>query len=129
MQNRNNKFETLVNKACGALGLSYQELKDIYKDYPACLMEYIEKEVQEQIIEVRFDNQEATISIPFNKENTCNASFLFFDNINDEDLFLKYMNESTDYDFKRSCWTMINCCYMKIKPPTKYETAFCFFKE
>lgn len=50
MQNQNTKFKILVEEACDVLGLSYQVLKDRYKDYPICLMEYIEKTIHEFII-------------------------------------------------------------------------------
>lgn len=128
MQNQENIFEFLIKEACDTLGLTNQELKSKYKDLPICLMEYIENEIHEPIIEVRFDDRQATLSISFNKEDICDASFLFFDNMNDEDLFLEYVNERVDYDFKRSRWIMTGY-YLKVKPPTKYETAFCFYKE
>ncbi|MDL1913425.1 MAG: hypothetical protein FDW93_02720 [Bergeyella sp.] len=127
MQNQNNKYQLLIEEACGTLGLSYQELKDKYKGHPVCLMEYVESNTCERVIEVRFDNQEATITITFDKENSCDASFLFYDNLIDEDSFIEHLNENTDYDFKRSSWIMEDC-YLKVKPPTKYETAFCFYK-
>lgn len=126
MQNQENNFEMLIEEACDALGLSYQELKDKYKDYPICLMEYIEKEIKEQVIEVRFDNEKATFSLSFDKENICNGTYLFFDNLTDEDSFIEYLNVDTEYDFKRSSWIMPHC-YLKLKP-SKYEIAFCFYK-
>lgn len=127
MQNRDNKYELLIEEASNTLGLSYQQLKDKYKDYPVCLMEYIEGNIYERVIEVRFDNLEATISISFDKEDICDASFVFYDNLNDEDSFIEHLNDNSDYDFKRSCWIMRDY-YLKVKPPTKYETAFCFYK-
>lgn len=125
MLNQNNKFEILIEEACSGLGLSYRVLKNKYRNYPICLTQYIEKEIDEQIIEVRFDNHLATISISFDKEDNCDASFLFFDKIEDEDSFIEYLNENTEYDFKQSRWAMTNC-FLKIKL-SKYETAFCFF--
>ncbi len=127
MQNRDNKYELLIEEASNTLGLSYQQLKDKYKDYPICLMEYIEGIIYERVIEVRFDKEEATMSISFDKEDICDASFLFYDNLKDEDSFIEYLNKDTDYDFKRSSWVMADC-YLKVKPPKKYETAFCFYK-
>jgi len=84
MQNQNIKFETLLEHASLTLGQSADELKEKYKDYPICLMDYIEKERHEYVIEVRFDNEEATISISFNDKNICDGSFLFLDINNDE---------------------------------------------
>lgn len=126
MINQGNKFEILIEEICATLGLSYNTLKEKYKDYPICLMEYMENSIHENLIEVRFDNHLATFSLSFDKENICNGSFLFFDDIKDEDSFIEYLNEDTEYDFKRSCWTMIDC-YLKVKP-SKWETAFYFYK-
>lgn len=126
MQNQNNKFQILTKEACSVLGLSYQAVKDKYKDYPICLMQYIEKEADEQIIEVCFDNHLATISISFDKENNCDGLFLFLDNPKDEDSFIEYLTTGEKYDFKCSCWTISNC-FIKLKP-SKYETAFCFYR-
>lgn len=126
MQNQNAKFKILVEEACDVLGLSYQILKDRYNDYPICLMEYIEKTIREFIIEVRFNNHSATISLSFDTENNCNGAFLFFDSADDEDSFLEHLRENADYDFKWSRWTMINC-FLKIEA-SKYETAFCFYR-
>lgn len=129
MQNHDNdnKYELLIEEACQALGLSYQELRNKYSDYPHCLMEYLEKEVHEHVIEVRLENDEATLSISFNKEHICDASFMFFDNLKDEDSFIEYLNGYTNYDFKHSCWMLANC-YLRVKPSTKCETAFYFYK-
>lgn len=126
MQNQNAKFKILVEEACDLLELSYQVLKDKYMDHPICLMEYIEKTIHEFIIEVRFDDHLATISLSFDKENNCDGAFLFFDNADDEDSFLEHLHENADYDFKFCRWTMINC-FLKIKP-SKYETAFHFYR-
>ena len=50
MENQNTKFDTLLEHAWSILGKSAYDLKEIYKDYPVCLMEYIDKEVHEHII-------------------------------------------------------------------------------
>lgn len=126
MQNQNTKFKILIKEACDVLGSSYRELKDRYKDYPICLIECIEKAIHEFILEVRFNDHLATISLSFDTENNCNGAFLFFDNADDEDSFLEHLHENADYDFKWSRWTMINC-FLKIEP-TKYETAFHFYR-
>lgn len=125
--NTDSKYELLIEEASNTLGLSYQELKEKYKDYPHCLMEYLEKEVHEYVIEVHLEKEEATISISFNKEHICDASFMFFDSVTDEDSFIEYLNGYTNYDFKHSCWIMANY-YLRVKPPTQCETAFYFYK-
>lgn len=126
MQNQDNKFEILTKEVCNVLGLSYQVLKDKYKDYPICLIQYIEKGVDEQIIEVRFDDHLATISLSFDKENNCDGSFLFFDSLENEDSYIEHLHNYAGYDFKWSRWTMIDC-FLKIKT-SKDETTFYFYR-
>lgn len=126
MQNQENKYRLLAREACGALDLSYEELKDKYKNYPVCLMEYMDGSIFERVIEVAFDSQEATTSLHFDKNNICNGSFISFHNPKDEDSFINYLNECRQYDFKRDRWIMMGC-YLKAKP-SKYEMLFYFYK-
>lgn len=126
MENQNTKFDTLLNHAWSILGKSADDLKETYKDYPVCLMEYIEKEVHEHIIEVRFDNEEATISISFDNENKCAVSFLFFDLTEDEKLLIDHLVNSADYDFRKGSFKLPSCS-LKIKE-TKTETCFYLFR-
>ena len=42
--------------------------------------EFIEDEVKENIIELLFEDQKATLSCTFDENNTCNASHLFLEN-------------------------------------------------
>ena len=44
-------------------------------------MKHIEKGVRQDIIEIRFDEQEATLSVPFGNDNICSFVFLFADKI------------------------------------------------
>ncbi|MBD8347671.1 hypothetical protein [Dysgonomonas sp. HGC4] len=126
MQNENTKFNTLLEHGWSILGKSADDLKATYKDYPICLIEYIEKEVHEHIIEVRFDNEEATISISFDKENKCDASFLFFDSTEKDELLISHLIDSADYDFRKGCFELPSCS-LKIKE-TKTETCFYLFR-
>jgi len=128
MQDRNNKYKLAIEEAYRTLGGAYRELKERYKDYPLYLMEYIEEDDFEKIIEVRFDKQQTTISMTFNEENICDTSFLLFDSLEDEDCFVEYLNQNRKYDFKLSHWVMEDC-YVKVKPPLKFGTAFCFYRE
>lgn len=128
MQNQEseNNFEMLIEESCGALKLTYQQLKEKYKDYLHCLMEYIEKGVSTPVIEVRFKEQLATLSFGFNESKHCTAAFLFFYNVNDEDSFIEYLNEDTGYDFKRSSWIMPDS-YLKVNPSI-CTLSFYFYK-
>lgn len=125
MQNRDNNFEVLIEKAGSCFGKSASEIKNKYKDYPICLMEYIENETHEYIVEVRFDNQEATVSFSFDKDNNCNYSFLIFDNAKDEDLLIDYLVEFAEYNFRKSCWLVPNCL---AKVEESKEGTFFYFR-
>jgi len=126
MQNKNTKFEILLEQAWSALGQSAEELKEKYKDYPICLMEYIEKEVHAHVIEVCFDTQEATISISFDNENICNASFLYLDSVENEDLLIDHLIDSADYNFRKGSFKLPDC-FLKVKE-TKMGTCFYLFR-
>ncbi|MFV0340503.1 MAG: hypothetical protein ACK5MA_07785 [Parachlamydiaceae bacterium] len=126
MRNQNTKFDTLLEHAWSTLGQSENDLKEKYKDYPVCLMEYIEKGVHDHIIEVRFDNEEATISISFDSENNCDASFLFLDSTEEEELLINHLIDSADYSFRKSSFQLPSCS-LKIKE-TKTETCFYLFR-
>lgn len=125
MKNHNAKLETLLEHAWLILGQSAEALKEKYKIYPICLMEYIEKEVHQHVIEIRFDYEEATISISFDKENNCDASFIFFDSPEDEELLIEHLIDSADYNFKKSSFKLPSCS-LKVKE-TKSETCFYLF--
>ena len=115
MRNQNTKFDTLLEHAWSTLGQSENDLKEKYKDYPVCLMEYIEKGVRDHIIEVRFDN-----------ENNCDASFLFLDSTEEEELLINHLIDSADYSFRKSSFQLPSCS-LKIKE-TKTETCFYLFR-
>lgn len=125
MQKQNAKFDTLLEHAWSTLGQSEDDLKEKYKDYPICIMEYIEKGLHDHVIEVRFDNEEATISISFDNANKCDASFLFFDSTEDESSLIDHLVNSVDYDFRKGCFKLPSCS-LKIKE-TKTETCFYLF--
>lgn len=126
MKNQNTKLETLLEHAWLTLGQSAEALKEKYKDYPICLMEYIENGVHEHSIEIRFDTEEATISISLDNENNCDASFLFLDSMEDEELLIDHLIDSADYNFRKSSFKLPSCS-LKVKE-TKSETCFYLFR-
>lgn len=121
-----NHFSNLINYASSVLKLSEQEIRDKFSDAPICLMEYIEKGVHEHIIEIRFDEEYATLSCSFDKSNKCNCSFLFTDDMDDIDFYIRYFNNTYDYDYIRSGWILPNC-YLSIKTIDK-EICFLFYR-
>ena len=59
------------------LRLSHDEIKESYSDNPMYVAEFIEDEVKENIIELLFEDQKATLSCTFDENNTCNASHIY----------------------------------------------------
>lgn len=56
--------------------------------------EYIENEVKENIIELLFEDQKATLSCTFDGNNTCNASHIFFDSLDELSNYISYLNKT-----------------------------------
>lgn len=125
MQNRDNNFETLIGHAKSMLSHSYEELKRKYLNYPISLTVYVDKKTDtfEQFIEIRFNEQEATISLDFDQMDKCNAAYLFFDTQSDENIFIEYLTESYDFDFRKNCWLLYGC-HLKV---TSIKDIFCFY--
>lgn len=116
MQNPENNFETLIKHVKSMLGRSYDELKRKYLSYPISLTVHVDKKENtfEQFIKIRFSEQCAITTLNFDQTEKCDAVYLFFDNRNDEDIFIEYLAESYDFYFKENCW-LIYDCFLKVK--------------
>lgn len=125
MNNQNNKFEILIGYARSMLGYSFEELKRKYINHPISITVHVDKKINafEKVIEVRFDNQEATISCSFDEFDKCNIGYLFFDTQTDENEFIEYLRKIYEFDFRKNYWE-INNCYLKIKSTIDF---FCFY--
>lgn len=123
MQNRDNKYETLIGHAKSMLGHSYEGLKRTYLHYPISLTVHFENKLLEKFIEIRFSEQRATVSLDFDSTDECDAVYLFFDTQNEENAFIEYLTESYDFDFRKNCWLLYDC-YLKV---TSIKDIFCFY--
>ena len=109
-------YAEVLEIACSVLDLSFKTIQEKYAGIlPICISKYIEKEEQDNIIEIRFDDAKTTLSCSFNEENQCDASFLFFDDTNSIEHIISFMNSYYSYDFIRSRWILPEC-YLAIKP-------------
>lgn len=124
MQNRDNNFETFIGHVKSMLGCSYEGLKRKYLSYPISLTVHVDKKTNtfEQFIEIRFSEQQATVSLDFDQANECNVAYLFFDTQSDENTFIEYLTESYDFDFRKNCWLLYDC-YLKV---ASIKGIFCF---
>lgn len=84
--------------------------------------EYIAKGVKENIIDILFDDERATLSCTFDKNNTCNASYIFLDNLDELAHYITYLNDKYDYDYIRNRWVLPDS-FVSIE---KTEDDICF---
>jgi len=71
MINDENKFKKLIEEASNVLGLSQQFVRDKYKGYSICLLDHFEKEVDRKSIEIRFNDEETTLTCHFSDDGKC----------------------------------------------------------
>lgn len=98
----------LINCSSLVLRLSHDQIKESYSDNPMYVAEYIENEVKENIIELLFDDQKATLSCAFDENNSCNASYIFLDNLDELSNYISYLNRTYQYDYIKNCWILPN---------------------
>ncbi|HCO66581.1 MAG TPA: hypothetical protein DIT04_02335 [Dysgonomonas sp.] len=119
-----NQFADLIKHSSSVLKLSLLQIKEKYVDYPLCIMDYIEKDIHEKSIEVRFDKEEVTLTCTFNENGNCDATFLFPDNDEMIEEFVGYLTEHHDYSFVRSRF-MLGDCYLKVKELKEQRSNIC----
>ncbi|MBD8348065.1 hypothetical protein [Dysgonomonas sp. HGC4] len=98
----------LINCSSLVLRLSHDEIKESYSDNPMYVAEYIENGMKENLIELAFDDQKATLSCAFDGNNTCNASYIFLDNLDELNNYISYLNKTYAYDYIQNRWTLPN---------------------
>ena len=69
----------LLQQITSLLNLSLPEIRQKYINYPYCLIDYFEKEVEEKSIEIRFDQEAFTMTCLFSSEGKCEFVYLFPD--------------------------------------------------
>lgn len=125
MKNKQNNYETLIRHAQSMPGRTYDELKRRYLSYPISLTVHVDKktDIFEQFIEIHFKEQEAIITIDFDRTDRCLAAYLFFEAPNEEDTFIEYLKQTYDFDFRKNNW-LLQGCYLKA---TNTKNIFCFY--
>lgn len=115
----------LINCSSLVLRLSHDEIKESYSDNPMYVAEFIEDEVKENIIELLFEDQKATLSCTFDENNTCNASHIFLDDLDELSNYISYLNKTYTYDYIKNRWVLPNSFISIIK--TKDDIYFVSF--
>lgn len=112
----------LINCSHLVLRLPHNKIKEDYSDNPMYVMEYIAKEVSESIIDILFDDQSATLSCTFDESNSCNASYIFLENLEELSSYISYLNKNYDYDYIQNRWVLPDS-FLNIK---KTNDDICF---
>ena len=89
----------IIEQASSVLKLSISQIKEKYTDYPLYLIDYIEKDIQEKSIEIRFHKEGVTLTCTFDKDGNCDESFLFPDDAQLIEDFVSYLTDHHDYSF------------------------------
>lgn len=122
MQSKDNNFESLIGHVRSMLGCSYEGLKRKYLNFPISFIVHLENKILEKVIEIRFSEQEATVTLGFEQMDKCNVAYIFFDSQSYEDNFIEYLAEFYDFDFRKNNW-LLDSCYLKV---TNLKDIFCF---
>ena len=117
-------YSKIIEQASSVLKLSISQIKEKYTDYPLYLIDYIEKDIQEKSIEIRFSKEGITLTCTFDKDGNCDESFLFPDDAQLVEDFVSYLTDHHDYSFMRSRF-MLGNCYLKIKELKEQRSDIC----
>ncbi|WP_291105833.1 MULTISPECIES: hypothetical protein [unclassified Dysgonomonas] len=117
-------YSKIIEQASSVLKLSISQIKEKYTDYPLYLIDYIEKDIQEKSIEIRFSKEGITLTCTFDKDGNCDESFLFPDDDQLIEDFVSYLTDHHDYSFMRSRF-MLGNCYLKIKELKEQRSDIC----
>ncbi len=115
-----NNFEELINFAQIILELNVEEIKNKFSGYTIYIQTFIEKEKNEEIMEIMLENRVSLLCYFINGKTTCNKIHLLQDKSININLYLNYLNDKYDYDFLRSGWLLKNCHIALRKNKDKY---------
>ena len=129
MNQKNNNFTHLVGHACSTLSLSHTAVKEKYKDYPLCLIQYTEKGNRLDYVEISLDNQNASLTFIMDKEDICISASIHFYDTKDETFFIIFLRVFAKYyTYRKKCWILKDGFYVKLNEYEDSGTHFCFYK-
>jgi hypothetical protein len=86
------------------------------------VIEYIEEDTYKNVLEIRFDDDNTTLSCSFNKWGKCNTVYFFLECIDDIDLLIEMLNDLYEYNNQRKQWQIFRS-FLGI---TKTSSGICF---
>lgn len=96
MNTRDFDFSYLIIQAFTHFGKSHGEIKEAYRNYPMCLLEYIENGESEESIEIDFEQKNASVTYCFDANRTLHHSLIYFYEPSDVTLFRNYIEKHSE---------------------------------
>jgi len=128
MDTKKLKFNYLIEQAYAPFGESHAQVKERYNDMPMCLLEYIEKDIHNELIEISFDEQNGSVTYHFDKNRMLEFASIYLYDSSDIDLFISFLEKFADgYNYIKKYWVINKCFYMTVHQ-TEYGTYFYCYK-
>lgn len=104
-------FIKLIGYAASALELTCHRIGDKFSDRPQCLITYTDIGISEDVLEIRFDAEEASVICRFDEAEVCNYCYLFPDSLREDNAheYSFFLNNAYAYDFLSKHWVLENC--------------------
>lgn len=122
-QTTKNNFGILIENAVSVLNLTFDTIRQKYKDYPVCIMEYIEKDIYRKCFEIRFDCEQASLICRFDDDKLCNFAFIHTDNKDILKSIADYLSKNYTYNYLKCCWEL-STCNIKIQEAANLDSEF-----
>lgn len=114
----------LLQQITSLLNLSLPEIRKKYVNYPYCLIDYFDKDKVEKSIEIRFDDENLTMTCLFSSEDKCQLVYLFPDKMEHINGFILFSETTLKYDYFKNRWTTSGC-YIQARAITHLSSEFC----
>lgn len=101
-------LSNLISHAGSVLRLSERQIKEKFSLYPICVSDYFEKSEKERFVEIRFDDEQTSITCLFDIYNRCNYAFIFPDDADVLTYCVNHLNSVFEYDYIGSRWILPN---------------------
>jgi hypothetical protein len=101
-------FSYLIAQAHSLLRLSDKQIWERFRQYPICISDFYEKEVKQKTVEIRFDNEQTSITCLFNDNGECDYAFITPDHTSSLAEYVNFFNALYDYDAVRRRWILAN---------------------
>ena len=118
-------FSNLLQQISALFNLSLPEIKKRYADYPHCLMNYFEADIEEKLIEIRFDQEEFTITCKVNDDDKCQFIYLVPDKTEFIEELMLFFKDSYEYDYLRNRWVALGF-YIVVKAIGQSPNEVCW---